>query len=619
MKLGLKARRVMTSRLTDLAMVFFLIITLFPIGWMIYCSFKSNDEILTGKVWLGRSPTDGKYLESHGDSLYLFTSDGAVSLFSVSSGELLRYRSIKGLAVDIASGQDYFWLSSVDRGLIKMRKTDFQTVKRVRLPFENVEVTKTVSSRIVLSGYRLWVALNGEKQEKIAEYDQDLNRLRTISLSGDWSPFQITALYPDGEWLWLATDKGLLKLDQMKAEVVATYPFADSFASVENQQIVKQGGQIYVGTITGIYRADERSQALVPAFGLEQGLTSERINCLTVKDDWLLAGTDAGISVIDPGKNKVVDQEVLFQAVDQNGLVLDQAPEAGEVLCLIFGEDQAPGGPAVLLAGGFRGRAGQYSVTDPAGLRQAGQAWQPAQKYLTKRGHLMFKWRNYLEMWKNIDFGLYLKNSLIICTFTMVIAMIFATLAAYSLSRFNFPGNQLFGYLILSTQMVPTILYLIPIYSMFVGFNNLTGIMVKGTYVGLIFIYSAFFLPFTIWILRGFFANIPVELEEAARIDGCGHFTVFLRITLPLAIPGIVATGIYTFLIAWDELMFAWMLTSEATMTIPVGIRNFVGNYQNRFDLMMAAATVATIPVIILFFLLQRHIVKGLTAGAVKG
>jgi len=135
----------------------------------------------------------------------------------------------------------------------------------------------------------------------------------------------------------------------------------------------------------------------------------------------------------------------------------------------------------------------------------------------------------------------------------------------------------------------------------------------------MIFVYSVFYVPFSIWILRGFFAAIPNELEEAARIDGCSPWQVFWYVVLPLAVPGIIATGVYVFLTTWDELMFAWVLTSADTMTIPVGIRNFVGNYQNRFDLIMAAATVATVPVMAIFFMLQKYIVKGLTAGAVKG
>ena len=234
-------------------------------------------------------------------------------------------------------------------------------------------------------------------------------------------------------------------------------------------------------------------------------------------------------------------------------------------------------------------------------------------------GHLLVNWHNYVDMWKNVNFGLYLKNSIIICGFTMLFAMILATFAAYALSRFKFPGADLFSNTILATQMIPMIMYLIPIYMMFVRFTAMTNIPVKGTYPGIILIYSAWFLPFSIWILRSFFAAIPRELEEAALIDGCSPLQVFRHVALPLAMPGIVATGIYVFLQAWDELMFAWVLTNGDTMTIPVGIRLFVGNYQNRFDLMMAAATVATVPVIILFFMLQKHIVKGLTAGAVKG
>ena len=212
-----------------------------------------------------------------------------------------------------------------------------------------------------------------------------------------------------------------------------------------------------------------------------------------------------------------------------------------------------------------------------------------------------------------------MRNSFIICGAAMFFAMIFATMGAYAVSRFKFPGAHAFSVGILATQMVPGIMFLIPIYSMFVKFYEYTGVPLKGTYFGIIFMYSAFFIPFSIWILRGFFAAIPVELEEAARIDGASPWQVFWHVVLPLAVPGIIATGIYVFLTAWDELMFAWVLTSADTMTIPVGIRNFVGNYQNRFDLIMAAATVATVPVMILFFLLQKHIVKGLTAGAVKG
>lgn len=230
-----------------------------------------------------------------------------------------------------------------------------------------------------------------------------------------------------------------------------------------------------------------------------------------------------------------------------------------------------------------------------------------------------FRIENYRDMWRNINFGLYLRNSFIVCGATMVIAMSLATLGAYSLSRFKFPGKRIINDSILATQMIPGIMFLIPIYLMFVRFHSLTKIQLIGTFPGLIFVYSTFFVPFSVWILQGFFAAIPYEIEEAALIDGCSRLQIFLKIVLPLAAPGITATGIYIFLTAWDELMFAWVLTQADTITIPVGIRLFVGNYQNRYDLMMAASTVATLPVIILFFAMQKHIIRGLTAGAVKG
>ncbi|HEY8026266.1 MAG TPA: carbohydrate ABC transporter permease, partial [Burkholderiaceae bacterium] len=140
------------------------------------------------------------------------------------------------------------------------------------------------------------------------------------------------------------------------------------------------------------------------------------------------------------------------------------------------------------------------------------------------------------------------------------------------------------------------------------------------SYRGMIFLYVALFTPASIWIMRGFFVSIPRELEDAAVIDGCSRFGAFIRIVLPISAPGIIATATFIFLLAWDELFFAWALTSSsAVQTIPVGIRLFIGQFQQRYDLMMAAATVSTLPVLIAFFVCQRFFIKGLAAGAVKG
>lgn len=226
---------------------------------------------------------------------------------------------------------------------------------------------------------------------------------------------------------------------------------------------------------------------------------------------------------------------------------------------------------------------------------------------------------NYIEMWQRVEFFKYFKNSVIVCGTTTIIALFIATFAGYAVARFKFPGAGLFGAAVLATQMVPGIMFLLPLYLMFIKIQDTLGIRIINTYGGLIIVYSAFFIPFSIWILRGFFAGIPKELEEAAVIDGCSKFGAFVRIILPIARVGMIATGIYIFLMAWDELLFAWVLTTSSDVaTIPVGIRLYVGNYQNRYDLLMASGSVTTLPVLIIFFGLQKQFIRGMTAGAVK-
>jgi multiple sugar transport system permease protein len=153
----------------------------------------------------------------------------------------------------------------------------------------------------------------------------------------------------------------------------------------------------------------------------------------------------------------------------------------------------------------------------------------------------------------------------------------------------------------------------------FVWLGQHTFIDLLDTRLGMVIVYTAFFTPVAIYFMRYFFAAIPRDLEEAAMVDGCTRLTAFLRIVLPAAAPGLVATFVYAFLFAWDELLFVAALTQENAETIPVGIRNFIGNYQERTAQLMAAGVVSTLPVLIAFFATQRWLVKGITAGAVKG
>jgi multiple sugar transport system permease protein len=223
------------------------------------------------------------------------------------------------------------------------------------------------------------------------------------------------------------------------------------------------------------------------------------------------------------------------------------------------------------------------------------------------------------DMWESIDFERYLANSIVICTGAAALATAFASSAGYALARFRFRGDRAYGLTVIGTQLIPGSLFLLPVFLGFVWLKQNTPIALLDTHLGMILVYTAFFTPLSIYFMRAFFQAIPRELEEAAMVDGCTRFGAFVRVVIPNAAPGLLATFVYAFLFAWDELMFATALTEQDAETIPIGIRNFIGNYSEEYDQLMAAGVVSTIPVIVAFFATQRWLVKGLTAGAVKG
>ncbi len=246
-------------------------------------------------------------------------------------------------------------------------------------------------------------------------------------------------------------------------------------------------------------------------------------------------------------------------------------------------------------------------------------SFKTGREFVNPTGFFPEQWQfgNYREMWRRANFGLYFRNSLIVCSVTTVVATFFAALTGYALTRFRFPGSDLYGLSVLGTQLIPGTLFFIPLYLTFVWIRTTFGLPLIGTNLGGIVLYIGFFIPVSLWILRGFFAAIPVDLEEQAMVDGATRFQAFWHVVMPLAAPGIVSTAIYIFLTAWDELFFASILRVK---TLPFGLLLFSGvqSSQTRYDLIMAGAVVSTIPVILLFLLLQRRLVEGLTAGAVK-
>src|SRR5689334_18217920 len=212
------------------------------------------------------------------------------------------------------------------------------------------------------------------------------------------------------------------------------------------------------------------------------------------------------------------------------------------------------------------------------------------------------RWRNYIDLWLQVDFFNYFANSLIVCGAATLISTAFAACAAYALARFRFRGEKAVSMSITATQVVPGMLFFLPLYMLYRHVGDEWGVAMLDTRHGLVFLYVALFTPASIWIMRGFFVSVPRELEEAAILDGCSRLGAFVRVVLPLCAPGLIATATFVFLLAWDELFFAWVLTSSPEVqTIPVGIRLFINQFQHRVDLMMAAGAVATLPVLIVF------------------
>ena len=212
------------------------------------------------------------------------------------------------------------------------------------------------------------------------------------------------------------------------------------------------------------------------------------------------------------------------------------------------------------------------------------------------------------------DFPAFFRNSIIVAGGTAFFVTILASLAGYAFSRFRFRGKALIVGLMLLTQMFPIVMLIAPIYRL------MTPLGLTDSLWGLVITYTAFNVPFATFLMQSFFEGIPKELEESAMIDGCTRFAALRKVIFPLTLPGMAATLGFVFTAAWSELLFSLMLiNSEEKMTFPVGLLTFIGKFSVDWGQMMAAGVLALIPACIFFALIQRYLVQGLTAGAVKG
>lgn len=207
----------------------------------------------------------------------------------------------------------------------------------------------------------------------------------------------------------------------------------------------------------------------------------------------------------------------------------------------------------------------------------------------------------------------YLRNSVWVSSASTVLALLVAVPAAYAFARFRFPGKNALFFSVLIRNMFPAVVFLIPLFILMRRFN------LVNTQWSLILTYLTFGLPLSIWLLKGFFENIPPELEQAARIDGATRFQAFRLVILPLATPGLVATAIYAFIQGWNEYVYArTFIIDDSLRTMPVGLEKFFTEYASNWPGLMAASFIMSVPVVVLFLVLQRHFVRALTEGAVK-
>ena len=223
---------------------------------------------------------------------------------------------------------------------------------------------------------------------------------------------------------------------------------------------------------------------------------------------------------------------------------------------------------------------------------------------------------HYYDAFSTRSFGKYLITSAIVATLSTACAMVLGTLAAYGLSRFRLRGqlDRRLSLWILSTRMFPPIVTAVPLFLM------MRDLRLINTITSLVIVYTALNLPFVVWMMRGFFKELPRELEEAAMVDGDSRLGALVRVILPLVTPGLAATAVFCLIVSWNEFLLALVLTqTDAAMTLPVGIAGRVTQYEIKWGVMSAAGVVAMVPILAFALAVQRYLVRGLSLGAVKG
>jgi arabinogalactan oligomer/maltooligosaccharide transport system permease protein len=222
--------------------------------------------------------------------------------------------------------------------------------------------------------------------------------------------------------------------------------------------------------------------------------------------------------------------------------------------------------------------------------------------------------KNFIDLFTQTDFLIWLRNSLIVATVTTFLGVTFASTSAYALSRFQFRGRNMMLFSLLATQMFPPTMLILPFYII------LSKLHLIDSFLGLFLIYSSTALPFCIWQMKAYYDTIPKELEEAAVLDGCSRWLTFYKIILPVSAPAVVITALFSFMASWSEYAVAAVVLQDPQMyTLPLGLRSFQASLATQWGLYAAGALIVSVPVLVLFMSISRYLVSGLTIGSVKG
>lgn len=252
---------------------------------------------------------------------------------------------------------------------------------------------------------------------------------------------------------------------------------------------------------------------------------------------------------------------------------------------------------------------GPYLWMALTSIKQESTLFAPERRFLPAVATL----ENYIRLFSKTTFLTNLGHSLIVALGTMALGLAVSITAAYAFSRFRFPGRRILMLQFLLINMFPIVLLIIPL------FIIMRNVGLLDTHLGLVLAHSTFSIPFATWMMISYFDAIPRTLDEAAMVDGCGPMGAMLRVVLPLTMPGIIATGIYIFITSWNEYLYASVLAGQKVRTLTVAVQTLVGEYEIAWGLLTAAGVVGALPVTVLFMLIQRRLVAGMTQGAVKG